>query len=169
MPTFRDKSSTFDYISVGDHLQAYLSENDIVWVQKAHSAASSASYSFEKKGNVIGLSSDFDINCIIPYATLLVTDFSSVAADAMFYYKPIVYYTPDYEEYMKTDRGFVLDPHTVMMGDQAATETELIQCIEKKISKTFIPSDRYLATRLKYWGPDKTMDSIWNDIINDIF
>lgn len=164
LPTFRDANSSFDFNHVAEPLQDFLKEKGILWIQKAHTAAASATYTYRQEGNIISLSSDFDINSIMKDITLLVTDFSSVAADAMYYYKPIIYYMPDYDEYMNKDRGFVVDPETIIMGPKTFNSDELRQVILENIDTSFSPGQRYLDTRFKYWGPDKSMDEIWNDI-----
>lgn len=168
LPTFRDPNSSFDYSRFAESLQGFFEDKNVLWVQKAHSAASSATYAFEQNGNTVYLSSDFDINTIMQSISLLVTDFSSVAADAMYYYKPIVYYIPDYNEYLSKDRGFVIDPETVMMGPKAFTLTELKDSIAYYLNSDFVPDINYRDTRSKYWGPDKTMDEIWLDICKAI-
>lgn len=164
LPTFRDSDSSFNYNHVASSLHDYLKENQILWVQKAHSATSSATYANKYDGNILSLSSDFDINSIMKDITLLVTDFSSVAADAMYYNKPIIYYMPDYEEYLSKDRGFVIDPETIMMGPKASNIHDLRSYISNYLSCTFEPDNKYRETRLRFWGPAKTMDDIWHDI-----
>ncbi|MEG0834717.1 MAG: CDP-glycerol glycerophosphotransferase family protein [Christensenellaceae bacterium] len=168
LPTFRDPNSSFDYSHVAEPTQPFLRKENALWVQKAHSAASSATYSYQKEGNIVYLSSDFDINSIMQDITLLVTDFSSVAADAMYYYKPIIYYMPDYEEYLSKDRGFVIDPETVMMGSKAFNLDELQEKMGGLLNSTFLPDKKYEDTRFRFWGPDKTMDEIWIDIARTI-
>lgn len=168
LPTFRESNSSFDFKNIAKPLQNYLQEKNILWIQKAHTAADSATYSNQQIGNILYLSSDFDINTIIKDVSMIVTDFSSVAADAMYYYKPIIYYMPDYDEYMHKDRGFVLDPNSVIVGPQAFNLQELQEEINKTFKSTFVPGKKYLETRLKYWGPDKSMEEIWKDICKAI-
>ena len=168
LPTFRDLNSSFDYSHVAEPLQDYLAEEEAIWIQKAHTAASSASYGNKQDGNILYLSSDFDTNIIMSNISVLVTDFSSVAADAMFYRKPIIYYMPDYDEYLSKDRGFVIDPETVMMGPKILEMDELKKQLSVFLNQDFVPNQKYLDTSFKYWGPDMSMHEIWTDILRAI-
>lgn len=168
LPTFREKAKGFDPTQVAISMQRFLESNEILWVQKGHSADSRVGTEGEKDGNILNLPSDFDINNIMEDITVLVTDYSTAAADAMLYWKPVLYYMPDYDEYMSADRGFVVNPLDVMCGPMFKTLEELKEGIlDVALGKSYFePSIKYVETRYKYWGEEKPMSLIWSDILS---
>ena len=163
-PTFRDKESTFDFYSAGLYVMESVEDESVLWIQKPHSAAIVESEHARSK-NIIDLPSAFDLNIIMPYINLLITDYSSVAADAMYYYKPILYYMPDMEEYAQKDRGFLSDPKDLMVSEIITTPENLVGSIYQCLSKKDIAiSDKYKRIRDVFWGPEKSFAEIWDDI-----
>lgn len=51
----------------------------------------------------------FDTNELLSVVDLLITDYSSIFFDFLVTDNPIIFYSPDYEEY-KNDRGFYIKP-----------------------------------------------------------
>ena len=52
---------------------------------------------------------DFDLNSILDICDILITDYSGVIFDFLYLNRPIITYTPDYDEF-NSNTGFVLDP-----------------------------------------------------------
>ncbi len=52
---------------------------------------------------------DFDLNSILDICDVLITDYSGVIFDFLYLNRPIITYTPDYEEF-SSKTGFMLDP-----------------------------------------------------------
>jgi len=165
LPTFRSKSSSFDYTVEATKIKRCL-EDDILLITKPHSAGNSFDNHYGLKDNILSLNPDFDINTILKYIDALITDYSSVAADAMAYFKPIIYYVPDYEEYLRNDRGFLFEPETVMCGDVTKSVDELSVSIRKilKYNGNFTPDAKYLSVRNEYWGAKQSLEELWNYI-----
>ena len=63
-------------------------------------------------------------------ADVLVTDYSSVMFDFANTGKPMVFYTYDYEDYVRDERGTYLDLPEVAPGPMVATTDELIKALE---------------------------------------
>lgn len=165
-PTFRDKDSTFNFYSAGLYVMERLKDKGVLWIQKPHSAAVIES-EHKDSSNIVDLPSAFDLNVIIPYINLLITDYSTVAADAMYYYKRILYYMPDMEEYAQKDRGFLSDPQELMVSEVITAPENLVSAISKCLTeKDFTISDKYKKIRSDFWGPEKSFEEIWNDINN---
>ena len=166
LPTFRNEDSAFDFTEASKGLQSYLKENDYLWIQKFHSASRQRHNEVIDLNNVLNLPHDFDINLIIPIVDMVVSDYSSVIGDAMYFYKPIAFFVPDFEEYQNDDRGFVVNLDDHMCGPRAKDIKELQRTINDFLKVKFKPDKKYLLIREKYFGKGKTMKEIWDDILN---
>ena len=168
LPTFRTGDNKFDFTTVADSLKDTLQKNDILFIQKAHSA-SAVSTEYVLEGNVLSLSPDFDINVIIPKITMLITDYSSAMSDAAFFHKPVLLYVPDFEEYVNGDNGVTDEAEELMNGPKFYNITELAEGIERYIaSPDSAKPECYEAVREKYWGKERTLEEIWTDIETSI-
>ena len=167
MPTFKTGTNNFDFRTVGRSLAVFLKENNILWIQKGHSADKfSSEYSF--KDNILNLPSDFDTNTIMPYIGVLVTDYSSAMMDAVFHQKPVLLYLPDYDEFLQGERGLIPEANEIMSG--CGYMYKDINALKTGIIDTFRNPDsakpkRYNDTRFKYWGQERTIEEIWKDIV----
>lgn len=167
LPTFRMGESSFDFSKAGNGLRGYLKDNDYLWVEKAHSASYQKPAEFNDN-NILNLSHEFDVNILIPYVDMVVSDYSSAIGDAMFFYKPVVFYVPDFDEYRTGERGFVENFEELMCGPICRTIDELRDSIDGLLKNNFTPDSHYLDVRYRYYGPDKTMDEIWRALLEYI-
>lgn len=166
LPTFRNNENV-DYFFSFDY-EKLLADNNILWIQKTHTASVGHPVNKKSSNNIIQLPSEFDINLIIPYVNVLVTDYSSVAADAMYYYKRLVYYMPDYDEYMKYDRGFIINPKELICGNCFDNPRDLMSyIISLKNVFEYLPDEKYLNLRNKYWGEETSMYQIWHKLVGE--
>lgn len=167
LPTFRSDGSKFSTADVSEHLIDLLKKHDILWIQKAHTADKNSKFKVGLNGQILSLSPEFDINVLLPHINLLVTDYSSVASDAMCHNKLVIYYVPDYEDYMKGSRGFAIKPDEIMCGPKTFSMEELRQAIEGYIGnpdkgKTL----NYSSVRSKYWTEVFDLGEIWSAILS---
>lgn len=168
LPTFRDKNSSFDFSSVAASLKDTLKEKGILFIQKAHSAMANA----EKKDNsvvdnVLNLDPNFDVNIITPKISCVMTDYSSIFADALYHHKPILLYMPDYDDYMNGERGFSEDAELLLSAGKKFVDIQSLNDYLQNNIET-INDDKtynYLEIRSRIWECDKSMDEIWNDIL----
>ena len=164
LPTMRSKDSSFDFAEASEGIVEYLEENNVLWIQKPHSADMNNNKGKIVSNSIINIDNKVDINIIIKHVNMIVTDYSSVIGEAMFYFKPISFYVPDFEEYRNGDRGFIIDPNYLMCGKICYTVEELKQSIIDTKQTKYVPDDKYLNVRKEYVGDEVTMDVIWNDI-----
>ena len=166
MPTFRTGSNTFDFRTVGEELNPFLEKENILWIQKGHTADKHLdNYSFEK--NRLCLPNDFDTNVIVPLVSILVTDYSTAMTDGIYHNKPVLLYAPDYEVFSQGERGLTQDAEEIMTGcgNQYRTIEELETAIKKAVNDPdSVKPERYNETRNKYWGEERSLEEIWNDI-----
>lgn len=81
------------------------------------------------------LSDEREINDLLFITDVLITDYSSVIFEYSFFKKPVVFFIPDYKEYVAS-RDFYYDFDKYMYGSTATTTDELIQEIKKgKVNK----------------------------------
>lgn len=165
LPTFRTNSK-FQYVDLGVELKDVLKKNDILWIEKAHSAEMVNRTVSSNDDNRITLEPDFDINVLIPHITILLTDYSSVRMDAMFHNKATMFYVPDFDDYCNGDNGFLADPNEVMCGPKLYTVDELRRAIETYYSKPEASkTHNYPEIRDRYWSKNRSLSEIWDDIL----
>lgn len=168
LPTFRTGSNQFDFSKVAEQLEDVLEQENILWIQKAHSASGTA-LSDDQTGPILNLPPSFDINVIMPAISMLVTDYSSAASDARFFHKPVLFYVPDLEEYMNGDNGITEEAEELLRGPQFTDIRQLAEGLRKYMNapEEAKPAD-YEAIREKYWGKEMTLAEIWEDILRHI-
>ncbi|CAL29086.1 glycosyltransferase [Staphylococcus carnosus] len=71
----------------------------------------------------------FDTNELLSVVDLLITDYSSIFFDFLVTDNPIIFYSPDYEEY-KNDRGFYIKPD-VLPGPSVFDTENLVDAVNK--------------------------------------
>ncbi|HHX37115.1 MAG TPA: hypothetical protein GX717_03950 [Clostridiaceae bacterium] len=138
-PTFRDWGEDVFFTSDYDELRLflkYLSDNKVVIITKFHFGVKL----FNKRlkylkdniinfTNVILLDEEDDINSILPDLDLLISDYSGVIYDFLWYEKPIILYPYDLENYRK-NRGFSIDYDSFNPGKKVYNLWELKSEIE---------------------------------------
>lgn len=134
LPTFRDGKVSFKHPLVDQDYSKWIIDNKILWIEKPHSASSMDAFFAEVTNSVqeqlVRLEGDFDVNVLLPHVSLVITDYSSVSADAIYFNCPVIYYIPDFDEYCANDRGLT-------DGFDKVTEGQ----------KIFVPSDMLDATK----------------------
>lgn len=129
-PTFRDNNeaqSPFD-----SDLKAFnkqLREKNYFMLVKKHPWQKNFTIP-EGMSHISDVSSQVDdIQELLPYIDILVTDYSSVFYDFMITQKPIVFYPYDYEEYITQCRHLYFNYYNDLPGPFAKNEEELIHLI----------------------------------------
>jgi len=164
VPTFRS-TAAFDFDEASRAVAGLLQKYNIGWIQKPHSAATNSGNSHIQNINIINLPAEFDLNVLIPEVDALVTDYSSVSIDAMYYWKPVFYYVPDIEEYAGSDRGFIVKPRKVMVSELMRDTDTLCRAVEEYArTRKFEITDQYKLVRRVYTSEVKSYDAIWNDL-----
>lgn len=131
-PTFRDKYDAVKPFSDNflRRLNLYLKENNYLFLVKKHP--------YERKidipdnlSNVIDISGKVEeIQELLIYTDILITDYSSVFFDFVLLDRPIIYYSYDYDKYLKECRGMYYDYYKEIPGPFAKREEDLIGLIK---------------------------------------
>ncbi len=162
VPTFREYGEVPHPLEE-ESVWAYVNRNDVLWIEKPHSASKNQNHNKDCK-NVLYLDGDFDINTILPYITLVITDYSSVCYDAMAFDKPTFFFDSDYDHYLYDERGFLCDYKNEVEGVEASTSSELVMLIEKYFEderyRTYVSDHVEKVKKLVLSKNKKTIDEI---------
>lgn len=169
LPTFRDSNANYIEPLQDIDFREWIKQQDVLWIEKSHGADTSDLIAREGKEGlpVLKLDSTFDVNILLPYVDVIVTDYSSVVWDAIYHRKPLVFYVPDFIYYRDEDRGFMMPPEDFLLGEVAYSMEEFRGAIEQNIGAyqdLLIPNLE--EVRQKIWGKDVDYKEIWN-IIRD--
>ena len=151
-----------------DGLKQYLQQNDIVWIEKPHSASNFQMENDSKFPNLLYLDPDFDINILLDYVDAVITDYSSVAFDSIKKDIPTILYTPDLDLFANSDVGFLYD-YGVYFNDIIAQNIEEFKELIKKLKKEEFFNEKtkelYFKLKKEFFEKDGGDCSIvWADI-----
>lgn len=168
LPTFRDVNSDYVHPLESKELIKFIEDNDIVWIEKAHSVDNNYEKQKSLSNNYISLKSNFDINVLLPHINLLLSDYSSVIYDVLYWDKPIILYIPDYEIYKNNDRGFVVDLFTEVPGRKVEHLEDLVLEINNVVNDSFftneIIEDYRKQFKLIYDDKKTSYENIWKSL-----
>ena len=79
---------------------------------------------------IVQLFQDTDVYDVMPHSHTLISDYSSIIFDYMLLGRPIIYYTPDLEEFIAGCRSFNFHPVDVAVGPLCADYEQLEPALE---------------------------------------
>jgi len=125
LPTFRDDDSQFVFPLL--ELEKMAERLAIMLVVKLHfvDGLRLKSYVPNPEGNLRLLNPMVDANQIFPFLDGLISDYSSVVYDFMLTDKPLIFFVPDLDDYLRHSRGMFYDFNDVTPGPKARTLEEL--------------------------------------------
>lgn len=92
------------------------------------------------------------INEILNASDLMITDYSSLGTEYLFFNKPIIYINTDAEEYSK-NRGIIFgNSEFWMVGDKVHQIDEMLISIDNALKFEYKPSEEYLQKRKLWFG-----------------
>lgn len=170
-PTFRTNNSNYVHPLEYPYIKNYILNNDILWVEKPHSAESRpAVYSLGK--NTLYLDKNFDLNVLFPYFDVVISDYSSVVFDCAYKNIPVVMYCPDLETFKNGDVGFLFDIESYCQGLIVKDEEDLANHIIKGVSEEYmtdIVKDTYRRIIRDFFeNRESEYSQIWKDILEAI-
>jgi len=80
--------------------------------------------------NIVQLPQATDIYDFLPHISALISDYSSIVFDFMLLNRPIIYYTPDLEEFLGSSRSLLFQPSELAVGPMCSTFEELMKSLE---------------------------------------
>lgn len=168
-PTWRDNLSDARGYSRVNYLDSrrvckVLGSNARLILRGHHNTAKNPA---TRQPNVIDATHYPDINDLLLAADLLITDYSSVMFDYVVTGKPVVFLTPDLEQYRDQTRGFYMDFEEVAPGPICQTNEELIDVLSRLGDAVEVHSERYREFTRRFAPRDdgaasvRVVDAIW--------
>lgn len=118
----------------------------------------------ESEDNFIDLTDYEDERELLLISDILITDYSSIMMEFALLNKPVLFFTPDLDSYMKNERGFYFDFKKVP-GKIAYSDDELIESIsDGDFEMEKIP--KFLKTQFDHFD-GKTSERIVDYILNN--
>lgn len=163
VPTFREKNRKILHPLMDVNFRKFIRDENYLWIEKRHLADSNnIKLEFTDVEEIL-LSSSFDLNVIVPKIDILITDYSSICFDFIFFNKPVQYFVPDFDFYKSEERGFSLSFDDFTAGYISKNTIELtnnikLQNFSKQMEKVLIVKDKvYQNSIAKY-----------SDIVNEL-
>lgn len=173
LPTFRDNYKNYKHPLTDDKIINYIENNNILWLEKPHTASDFDYSDLKNSKNIIFLDSDFDINVLISNVSIIMTDYSSVLFDAVYFNIPTILYTPDLYEFKNGNVGFLIDIEEYfdkLLVKDLKNVTDIFDIIINKdyFSKEVIELYERINTDF-YENKKADYYYIWNDILKIIY
>lgn len=127
----------------------YLKKNDILLVFKLHHLQASLPIYKKSFENILIVKDEMlkkmeiQLYQFIPFADILISDYSSISIDYLLLNRPIIFTLDDYEEYNKSRGLFPKDAIKYMPGYHVYSQAEL----EESISEIMSGKDKYKLVR----------------------
>lgn len=170
-PTFREHSNKpITHPLENKKLLELLKDNNIAWIEKRHSADNIDFGVYEEElKNIINLDSTFDLNVLTTRMDILITDYSSISFDALYFQKSVLYYIPDIDDYYTKDRGFTLDFYEFTCGEYCYNTNDIFNILSnfsKNDFKNMDKSIKYNSIINKVYSMSKDMNNLVKQIIS---
>jgi len=144
MPTFRDTGdSEFDDIFNIPKLNKALEDANALLVIKSHISSTNTD-EILKYDNIMISQLETDPQPLLNFTDILVTDYSSVFYDFLYFDRPIIFYAYDLEKYQQKDREMYYDFEAIAPGKIVKTFSEFVDVIKETIKN---PVDGYSDIR----------------------
>jgi len=129
-PTLRDAKSKKPFSdNFLFNLNEYLVKNNIIFLIKWHTYEKN-SYNMKKYSNILDVTHDVqDLQELLPFIDILITDYSSVSYDFVLLDRPVIYYSYDLDDYVKFSRNLYENYYEEFPGPFAKNESELFDMI----------------------------------------
>jgi CDP-glycerol glycerophosphotransferase (TagB/SpsB family) len=150
LPTYRDSGKPFLDIDWAE-LDVLMRNLDAMFFFKLH-PDDKGSFEGELQ-RVVELPQQIDIYDMLGYTDALISDYSSIIFDYMLLDRPIIYYTPDLEEFVASSRSLYFNPAEIAVGPVCTTPQELMQAVADAAQGPEVPEEvrnRWDETRRRF-------------------
>lgn len=167
MPTFRDTDRDNRHIPIDlDKINTLFKKHSAIFLLKLH-PNERFDLDVQRFSNIEALDPEYDVYSGIQFTDLLITDYSSISLDFMNANKNVVFYTYDFEHYMKKDRSLYIDFKEVMQGQpEAGNFLELYTILNCYLNgnQSFGWSTQVMCEKFHYYSDGKNSERILNAI-----
>ena len=131
LPTYRDSGESYFNVDWSE-LDRLMEELGATFFFKFHPDEQST---FRGQGqHVVELEQECDIYSMMAHTDVLISDYSSIIFDFMLLGRPIVYYTPDLDAFVKSSRSLIFQPVDIAVGPVCTTAAELFESLKAVVS-----------------------------------
>lgn len=152
MPTWRSKRTNFveeagfDFAALNDAL----TERNSLFLLKLHPEEVFGLDDVKDFSNIIIVDKNVDIYPILPFTSVLITDYSSIYYDyILMKEKDVLLFPFDYQEYITEDRDLAFDFDEYTPGKRVYSFKDLLDCIVRDDSLDFPERDWVVE---QFWG-----------------
>ena len=185
MPTFRkgcdrEQESSLNQNNIfnlepyqEEKLVEFLKQNDYLLCIKKHPSEELNTVDLQNENIKIIkeedlINNNITINEILNASDLMITDYSSLGVEYLFFNKPVIYINTDSEEYSQ-NRGIIFGNSDFwMVGDKVHQIDGLLSSIDSALQSDYKPSEEYLQKRQLWFGDlkDGGCENICNYFFN---
>jgi len=128
-PTFRDSGTLPMHLDAPalEAIDTFGEAHGVEFVFKFHPAERNADHIQGRHFHVC--SRDSDVYPLLPHASALVTDYSSISMDFLWVDKPLLFLIPEGDDYIRNDRGLQFAPRSMMPGPVVTSWPLLLQAL----------------------------------------
>ena len=152
-PTFRDTGEDFVASSGIDFyaLNGQLVKETSFLIVKFHPSTIYDSSKYSSLTNIVFLNKKYDLNAIMPFTDVLISDYSTTLIDYMLLKKKMIAFIFDYEKYISTCRELLFDIKESLQGVPIANNAD--ELIEMMFSDSMEIPDIPQELFDRYWKP----------------
>lgn len=143
LPTFRDSGKPYQRAIDWPQVDALLARHGARLFCKFHPVARSRLDA--RLNHVIELPQSLDVYPLLRHARALISDYSSVIFDFMLLGRPIVYFTPDLEEFVSSSRRLNFQPADIAVGPLCRSTGELVEALGRIVQGEDPPGPKQRA------------------------
>ena len=169
LPTFRSEYTNYIHPLSDVRFVQYLKDNNILWIEKPHSASDFDYSTIDGGDNVLLLGADFDVNVLYDNISCLISDYSSAILDTIYRNIPTIMYIPDVDIFKNADVGFLMDIEDYFDGLISKDILSCIELIEDVIHKKFFDDKRKKvfskANEKFYDNIESSYSDVWQAIL----
>lgn len=143
-PTFRDTGEDFiinsglDFIKLDKMLQ----NKSYFMIVKFHPSTKYDCLKYSKLKNIIFLNKEYDLNILMPFTDILITDYSTTLVDYLLLRKMIIAFIFDYEQYISKSRELLFPYEDCIKGIPIANNSnELIKIMFSDQNRMEVPKE----------------------------
>ena len=152
LPTFRRTSENISFTDLSDEdtlkLNRLLEKHNAVILEKLHLAATGGKVRQTEFAKHIP--SHFNVQELMLFADVLISDYSGAFLDYLFLDRPIVNYVYDYDFYKNTDSGLYYDIDEFMAGPACRDFDSLLAALDEALSGIDRYHDRREAVKKRF-------------------
>lgn len=142
---------TYNNLLNSENLYKLINDNDIILNFFIHPKFKQYIGNFKSRNKNLNIYEfgQVELNKLLMKASLLVTDYSSVAWDVYYQKKPVIFFQFDIKEY-DLYQGSYIDMKNQLFGDRAFNEESLLRLIKEYIATEFKEKPQYEYMRSTY-------------------